>query len=256
MRAHFPRFAGCDDVSPPQYRYISSYAGSIKKYRLDKNQKRIDDTDYELLNEPNYNKQYNNAKTAFVNQLGCRLIGSFTVKEVPGNFHISGHPYGGVYQRLVQENVISHLDASHKINQLHFGEVGNINTIYEKHPEASLAPLNNRSVNLENPEKQGYTSHYHLDIVPTIYRDGYFSDTRAYQFTYNHNNFPIKHMAVVYFDFHVGGLTVEVKAEDSSLPNFLVHLCAIIGGIYTLANFVDNFLHAIFGGKKEYQLIN
>lgn len=40
------------------------------------------------------------AKEAFVNKYGCKIRGTFKVKEVPGNFHISAHPYGHIYRQL------------------------------------------------------------------------------------------------------------------------------------------------------------
>ena len=46
-------------------------------------------------------KQYTAVKNAFINQQGCRVVGSFTVKEVPGNFHISSHAYNGLYSSLI-----------------------------------------------------------------------------------------------------------------------------------------------------------
>jgi len=34
-----------------------------------------------------------------------------------------------------------------------------------------------------------YTSHYHLDIVPTMYADYLFGLKSTYQYTYNHNTY-------------------------------------------------------------------
>ena len=45
-------------------------------------------------------RQYQAAREAFEQKRGCRLRGDFTVKEVPGNFHISSHAYQNIYARL------------------------------------------------------------------------------------------------------------------------------------------------------------
>lgn len=74
--------------------------GSVKKFRLDKNGERLDESDFELLREPNQERQFQMAKQAFQSGYGCRLAGSFTVKEVPGNFHISSHGYQNIFARL------------------------------------------------------------------------------------------------------------------------------------------------------------
>ena len=84
-----------------------------------------------------------------------------------------------------------------------------------------------------------YVSHYHLDIVPTRYAVPYWPDTLVYQYTYNHNTFEVNHMPSLYFNYHIGGLTVVVSPEGDSLSSFLIKLCAIIGGTYTIASFID-----------------
>ena len=61
-------------------------------------------------------------------------------------------------------------------------------------------------------------------------------------------------MPAVFFNYHIGGLSVSVTPESNGLFAFLVTLCAIVGGTYTLASFLDTILHRIFG-KSEYTLI-
>jgi hypothetical protein len=55
-------------------------------------------------------------------------------------------------------------------------------------------------------------------------------------------------MPVLYFNYHIGGLVVSISPGENgfSLFSFLIRLCAIIGGTYTIANFLDNFLHKFF----------
>lgn len=69
------------------------------------------------------------AKAAFKNNYGCRLMGSFTVKEVPGNFHISSHAYQNIFARLMIDQEIKTLDVSHIIHELYFGDISNIKTV-------------------------------------------------------------------------------------------------------------------------------
>jgi hypothetical protein len=100
---------------------------------------------------------------------------------------------------------------SHRVNYLFFGDLDNISAIQKQHPEAVLSKLNGH---VKTYDMQGtphaYISHYHLDIVPTIYRNGWFS-TEAYQYTYNHNTFEVSHMPSLYFNYQIGGLVVEVQ---------------------------------------------
>ncbi len=61
-------------------------------------------------------------------------------------------------------------------------------------------------------------------------------------------------MPVVWFNYHIGGLSVNVLPEKDGVAVFLIRLCAVIGGVYTLANFVANWLLAV-GTKTGYELV-
>lgn len=61
-------------------------------------------------------------------------------------------------------------------------------------------------------------------------------------------------MPVLYFNYHIGGLAVQVIPDSDNIFVFLVKLCAIVGGTYTIAVFLDNFLNTIFK-KNGYELI-
>jgi Endoplasmic reticulum vesicle transporter len=145
---------------------------------------------------------------------------------------------------------------SHRINYLFFGDLDNISAIQRQHPEAVLSKLNGHSKNYDMQDTpHSYISHYHLDIVPTVYRNGW-SATEAYQYTYNHNTFEVNHMPSLYFNYQIGGLVVEVMPDSDELSTFLIKLCAIIGGTYTIALFIDNALDAIISDKyKQYELV-
>ena len=60
-------------------------------------------------------------------------------------------------------------------------------------------------------------------------------------------------MPALFFNYHIGGLTVVVSPEGDSFASFLIKLCAIIGGTYTIASFFDTALdHLIDDRKKQY----
>jgi hypothetical protein len=63
-------------------------------------------------------------------------------------------------------------------------------------------------------------------------------------------------MPSLYFNYQIGGLVVEVNPESDELSTFLIKLCAIIGGTYAIALFIDNALDSIINDKyKQYELI-
>lgn len=88
-------------------------------------------------------------------------------------------------------------------------------------------------------------------MVPTLYQVPYWPNSHVYQYTYNHNTFEVNHMPSLYFNYHIGGLTIVVKPETDSLSGFLIKLCAIIGGTYTIAGFIDNALDQMFDDRRK-----
>lgn len=75
------------------------------------------------------NFDYERANKAFSDKEGCRVKGHFFVNKVPGNFHISCHAFSGVLNKVFNDNKLTTIDLSHKINHLSFGERTDIQRI-------------------------------------------------------------------------------------------------------------------------------
>lgn len=56
-------------------------------------------------------------------------------------------------------------------------------------------------------------------------------------------------MPALYFNYHIGGTRVTIYNKSGGFFNFLLNMCAVIGGIYALAHFLFNTLFALFGSK-------
>lgn len=56
-------------------------------------------------------------------------------------------------------------------------------------------------------------------------------------------------MPVLYFNYHIGGITVVVGNKENTLITFLLNMCAVIGGIYALGHFLYNTIFTLFGTK-------
>lgn len=121
-----------------------------------------------------------------------------------------------------------------------------------------LNPLSSQKKKYSKSDGPAYISHYHLDIVPTLYWNLLWFDSNAYQYTYNHNTFITKLMPSVYFKYQIGGIKIAVGPnKNDNVSYFLIKLCAIVGGIYALATFLDNALDTIIDDRrKQYELIS
>lgn len=181
------------------------------------------------------------------------------MKEVPGNFHVSSHAYQNIYMRLMIEGIITSLDTSHKIHDFYFGTPEAMDHVESRHPEAELRRLRNSEKIRAMPAGagQGWMSHYHLDVVPTIYEDSMlFGYTKTFQYTVSHNYFEVSYMPAVYFNYGIGGMVVDIYPDRITLLQFLIELCAIIGGAYMIASILDGVLTRLFGSSQQYELLS
>lgn len=103
--------------------HIVDVEEGLNKYRLDQKGKQIGKflwSKTQTVAEMDFNEKINTVQAQIDNSEGCRVVGSFGVKAVPGNFHISFHNYGDMFQYMMQRGKWQP-DMSHKINSLRFG---------------------------------------------------------------------------------------------------------------------------------------
>lgn len=165
------------------------------------------------------------------NDEGCRIKGFIFVAKVPGNFHISAH------SRVHDANTRfpGGLRLQHTIHHLSFGEY-DVRKLSQAH---LLHPLDGAK-SLAGGHR---TWEYFLDIVPTTY-EGNIVSTHTYQFTAN-NHSTVTHahgMASVTFRYQISPITVRYYPYRPSFSHFLTYICAIVGGVFTVAGLVSRFV--------------
>lgn len=101
---------------------------------------------------------------------------------------------------------------------------------------------------------------YHIKIVPTSYvkKDG--SILVANQFSVT------KHMKVIsvvagesgmpgtFFQYELSPLMVKYTERSRSFGHFLTNICAIIGGVYTVAGLIDSLLYHSYKLMKKIEI--
>ena len=211
--------------------------GEINKSRLDKRGRKLDTKKYEI-NEPNYDK----VKTEIKNDEGCNLSGHFFVDAVPGSFLITSGYYGNTVQRLATEGILK-INAQHRINEISFGDTSDRFIIWNNFGK-SIAKL---SYTLNNVKKQyeKLTSiyQYYLKIVPTKYIT-FKKQINDYQYTYNsYAEHGIQEMPSMHFRYDLSPITVEYKLHKETFLNFIINICAILGGVFTVTGIIDAIIH-------------
>ena len=162
---------------------------------------------------------------------GCHLEGFMQVNKVAGNFHFAlqkadHHVLMTVFGKREAINV------SHHIHSVSFGEPyrGMVN------------PLDNQPKIVH--QGSGYFQYY-LKVVPTIYEyagrppllTNQYSYTELFRTTHELDKLP-----AVFFHYDISPIMAKVTEGRRSLSTFLTGLCAIVGGVFTVAGMLDSCL--------------
>ena len=154
--------------------------------------------------------------------------------QVAGNFHFSltkadHHVLMSVYGQRDSINV------SHVIHGVSFGE---------PYPDM-VNPLDNTPKILH--EGSGYFQYY-IKIVPTVYEPLRGAPLHTNQYSYTELFRTVKELdklPAVYFHYELSPIMAKRTESRKSYSSFLTGLCAIVGGVVTMAGMVDSLLHKI-----------
>lgn len=106
---------------------------------------------------------------------------------------------------------------------------------------------------------------YHIKIVPTSYVKKDRSIINSYQFSVTKHQKVISllsgesGMPGIFFQYELSPLMVKYTERERSFGHFATNVCAIIGGVYTVAGLLDTFLYHTYKmiqGKMELGKIN
>lgn len=169
----------------------------------------------------------------------CRIHGSLSVNRVAGNFHITAGksipviPRGHAHLALLVPE--SEYNFSHRIDHFSFGELGS----------KFVHPLDGEVM----VTKDNYHMfQYFMQVVPTEVRT-YKNNMDTYQFAVTEKNRTINHdkgshgVAGIFIKYDLASLKIRVREEHKPYWQFLVRLCGIIGGMFS----VSGMLHGLVG---------
>ena len=219
--------------------HVVNVEGSMKKFRLNSSGDQLQEEDLlkgKARSDDEIRKQVTDEE-------GCRIQGYILVNKVPGNFHISSHAFHHRMAQLIK-NDMGKLDLSHQINHLSFGDNEDIHFIKSNFDEGVLNPLDSVSKVRPGDVKAPISYEYYLKVVPTTYRTLSNKEFYVHQFTANSNDFRSGGMPAMYFRYDLSPVTVKFSQEQESFFHFLVQVCAIVGGVFTVAGLLEHLLHS------------
>mmetsp|Transcript_1500 Transcript_1500/g.4507 ORF Transcript_1500/g.4507 Transcript_1500/m.4507 type:complete len:326 (-) Transcript_1500:89-1066(-) len=218
-------------------------------------------SDFEPLNSVEF-REPTAAEMAWVGEdvdraQACTLDGKLTIGKVSANFHVEvadkaddGRPLAGASiplsfsayaHQIAAIERRKHLNISHKVHLFHFGDRVLADT---------AAPLDG----VVNAPRVAGQQHYLLKVIPTLLDRGLVpvatnQYSLAEQFVPFDLALPASPTASVgvwfYYDF--SPVIIQVHHNRPSFAEFLVSICAIVGGVFAVSSIIDGI---IFRGAK------
>eukprot|EP00286_Rhodomonas_abbreviata_P003700 CAMPEP_0181346718 /NCGR_PEP_ID=MMETSP1101-20121128/33479_1 /TAXON_ID=46948 /ORGANISM="Rhodomonas abbreviata, Strain Caron Lab Isolate" /LENGTH=297 /DNA_ID=CAMNT_0023458853 /DNA_START=623 /DNA_END=1516 /DNA_ORIENTATION=+ len=172
---------------------------------------------------------------------GCRITGTLEVSKVAGNFHFApGKSYSQIGIQLQEIIILQRTDynVSHTINHLSFGTMypGRVNPL-----DGIERICNDRSGMYQ----------YFVKVVPTSYKylNGTEVDTNQFSSTQHFRKLEglQRGLPGVFFFYDLSPIKATFQESSSSFLHFLTGVCAIVGGVFTVAGMLDS---TIYTGQK------
>lgn len=170
----------------------------------------------------------------------CRIFGSLVLNKVAGNFHITAGrslalPRGHVHISTFMSDL--DYNFTHRIHRFSFGD-----------PSPGIVHP------LEGDEKVTTQNmmlyQYFVDVVPTDV-ETFLTRLSTYQYSVKDHERPIDHnkgshgIPGIFFKYDMSALKVRVTQERDSMVQFLVRLCASIGGIYVTSGIINSLIQVV-----------
>jgi len=176
---------------------------------------------------------------------GCQIYGYLEVNRVGGSFHIApGKSFiiNHIHVHDVNPFASTDFNVTHQIKHLSFGQKLDLDSV----DAGAINPLDG----VEGvAEKGAMMFQYYIKIVPTTYTQSDGSYFPSNQFSVTRHSKVVSVMAGeggmpgVFFSYEMSPVMVKYSRKEKSLGHFLTGLCAIIGGVFTVAGILDKLIY-------------
>ena len=185
---------------------------------------------------------------------GCLIEGFMEVNKVPGNIHISFHPYRNVFENLFENHKeeFKKLRLMHKFNYLSFGDK---NIPLEELNSFSIYPHTKMPDFINNDNKEPNYD-YFIKIIPHLIRneaDNTIKLNYQYSLRFGNRNSEEKEMAMIMINYDMSEVTTLITKKKRNYTHFLTNICAIVGGIYVIFSIINKIVLNMFDfSQKEF----
>jgi len=214
--------------------HIVDVGGELHKVRIDRWGKRVVDAKGVPLPSEGAGVDITDQKGE-----GCNLSGFMIVKRVPGNFHVSAHAHANLLLLFFPNKP---MNLSHVIHNLSFGDFKEEAFDLE---EAGINPLKNTRKYVEDNVVEPKSYEYYIKVVPMVYEKINGEILDSFQYVANSNDILGRYsIPAIYFRYELSPITVKFTVKSKSFSHFLVQICAIIGGVFTVLGLFNSMVHS------------
>lgn len=243
------------DISDFTGAHTSNVKGTLTKTSLDANGKILKE-DKSALGEKhdhdnNKEEKFTTADVikAFNENQGCRLTGSFSVMRLPGNFHVASHTFAPIIREFREKGQNIRFNLTHTIHHISFEDEKDVSVIKEKFNEGIMTPMDGFYL---VDDTQGSLLNYYINIIPTEYEDVDNKVYQAFQFTYKQKKVDSGRMIpTIFFRYDISPMKMKYTKYFPGHFDGLINICAIFGGMFTIAGIIDSLLLRIFKSSSE-----
>ncbi|KAK7257327.1 hypothetical protein RIF29_31213 [Crotalaria pallida] len=203
--------------------------------------------------KPALEDKSHNTKRPAPSSGGCRIEGYVRVKKVPGNLIISARSDAHSFDasQMNMSHVVHHLFFGRKISAMTMNDVKRL----LPYIGSSHDRLKGRSfINTRDFEGNVTIEHY-IQTVKTevITRQGH-KLVEEYEYTAHSSVAHSLDIPVAKFHIELSPMQVLITENQKSFSHFITSVCAIIGGVFTVAGILDSILHSTIRIIKKVEL--
>ncbi|KAK4420742.1 protein disulfide isomerase-like 5-4 [Sesamum alatum] len=184
---------------------------------------------------------------------GCRIEGFVRVKKVPGNLIISARSASHSFDvtKMNMSHFISHFSFGKKISPRVMSDVKRVLPYLGASHDCltGLSYISNPTDSNEN-----VTIEHYLQVVKTEVMTSSYKLVEEHEYTAHSSLIHSVDIPVAKFHFELSPMQVLITEDSKSFSHFITNVCAIIGGIFTVAGIVDSLLHTTFRLMKKVEL--
>ncbi|CAG7882870.1 unnamed protein product [Brassica rapa] len=187
---------------------------------------------------------------------GCRVEGYVRVKKVPGNLVISAHSGAHSFDS-------SQMNMSHVVTHLSFGRMIDTRLLTDlkrllPYLGQSHDKLDEKAFINQHEFGANVTIEHYLQIVKTEVITRRYGQEHSlieeHEYTAHSSITQTYYLPVAKFHFELSPMQILITENPKSFSHFITNLCAIIGGVFTVAGIIDSVLHNTIRLIKKVEL--